>query len=58
MQALVPLKTMFFGALFQPSTSYKLKSKKYRELINDVKAVQQYTGIKDYITVMSDKVYM
>ena len=31
-QALVPLKTMFFGALFQPSTSY-VKNKKYRELI-------------------------
>ena len=56
--AIVPLKTMFFGALFQPSTGYKLKSKKHRELINDIKAVQQYTGIKDYITVMSDKVYM
>ena len=26
-QELVPLKTMFFGTLFQPSTSYKLKIK-------------------------------
>ena len=29
-QALVPLKTMFFGALFQPSTSYKLNKKVQR----------------------------
>ena len=42
------------------SAKHKLyiKNKKYRELINDIKAVQQYTGIKDYITVMSDKLYM
>ena len=54
-QVLVPLKPMFFGALFQPSTSYKLKMKVQRidKWHKSSRTIARRK--KNYITVMSDR---